>query len=282
MNKTKISIGSALFLLLTVMALGWAICLRFAMPASVFIDGDICGYLNPALDFLKSHKLAPSYGRGLYYPLFILPFIWISGNINFVAYAQHAFGMLGLILMAISFYRTDNSGSVTLRRLIVLLAIIFVGWDSEVINLEHTIRPEGMSIFFAGTVFYFLQKLISKPSFKIYAVLVAVSALMLLMQVKFILAGLFVISCATVIFLKGQGNIKPYRNVILFLGTGLFFYTLCMLLLEMVKMQAPIFWLAIFSMLTAGSYITHNVWKYGLKQTKKKLSVKLLRHQIPA
>jgi hypothetical protein len=205
---------SVLFFCAVFLILAIALWMRLALPATANIDGDVSGYLNPALDFLGGAPLLPDRDRGLYYELFLLLFMTAGRGINAIAFCQHLLGFTGLFFMAIAFWEASGQGKSIIHMLIILGGLAIIAWNGQTIFMEHTVRPEGLAIFFAGTIFFLLQKLSSKPTVTDYAILVFLSALMFLTQPKFILAGLLMMGCGAYLYLKpGPHYLKRVKPV---------------------------------------------------------------------
>ena len=134
--------------------LGYALYLRISLPRIVIIDGDIGGYLNPALDFFGKKGFVFSPARGISYPVFVLINILFGISLYPVALSQHLLAIAGLILIAIAF--VESLGNI-IGRCIALMVLMILGWDNEMILLEHTIRPEGLIICLTGSIFFYCK-----------------------------------------------------------------------------------------------------------------------------
>ncbi len=138
--------------------------LRLRMPSIAFIDDDIAGYLNPALNLLNGEHLRPAAARGIYYPLFSWINILISGSINSITLAQHLLGLIGLFLIVFSFNSLLSDRYLMLKKGLTLTAIAILGFNYDIILLEHTIRPDGLILFLAGSIFFLLRNFYLRPN----------------------------------------------------------------------------------------------------------------------
>ncbi len=184
--------------------LGYALYLRISLPHIAIIDGDVSGYLNSALEYFGGRDFEFSPQRGLCYTVFVLINILFGTSLYPVALSQHLLAIAGLVMIVMAFRLSSDS---MITRSIALIALMVLGWDNELILLEHTIRPEGLEIFLTGTLFFLLQRfMVRGKNDRSYLALVAIATLLFLVQVKFILAGILVIAYATYIYICGPGR----------------------------------------------------------------------------
>jgi hypothetical protein len=186
-----------LFYILMSLILARALYLRLSLPHIAIIDNDISGYLDPSLSYLGGRGFEIESVRGFCYPFFVLLNILLGRSIDAVALCQHMLAMIGLIMIALALIESLLCRVNYIKSVILLLGMMLIGWDKETILLEHTIRPEGLGIFFAGTIFFLLQRQLSRPGFKVYITLMTVTTLLFLVLPKFVLGGIVVILYAS-------------------------------------------------------------------------------------
>lgn len=165
--------------------------LRLSMPAPPFIDGDVRGYLKPALRLLNGEPLKPGSARGIYYPLFTWINMYTTGSVNAIAITQHVLGIIGLLLSALAFNSLLGHEHGLLKKGLILAGIAVLGLDNDIILWEHIIRPEGLLMFMAGCIFYLLQKFYGRPTSRVFVWLQLTLALSLMLMPKFALGCLF-------------------------------------------------------------------------------------------
>ena len=139
-RQQKYPPGFILFCSLAFLIITKSLVMRLTLPHVALMDADIKGYLNPALDFLGGGRLSADRDRGLYYQLFILLCIAVGRGISAVAFYQHMLSMIGLVLMTKALWETFDKGNELIKMVIILVGLIMIGWNREIIFLEHTIR----------------------------------------------------------------------------------------------------------------------------------------------
>jgi hypothetical protein len=134
---------------------GGAFLFRFKLPLQPLIDGDIGGYLQPALLQLTGGQFQHVEGRSFVYPGFIYLLLRVGQDFRTVTIVQHLLGLAaGAVLLAcwncaraLMRNPTIPSGIYRLSGLAVAAAFLF---NTSVVRYEHLVRPEAIFPFFAA------------------------------------------------------------------------------------------------------------------------------------
>jgi hypothetical protein len=139
---------------LTVLLFSAALLFRYRLPLPPFIDGDVGGYLEPALLQLTHGQFQHVEGRSFVYPGFIYLILQVFQDFRAVTIIQHLLGLAaGAVLLACwNCARTllrNPTIPVGLYRLSgVIVAALFL-FNTSVIRLEQVVRPEAIFPLFA-------------------------------------------------------------------------------------------------------------------------------------
>ncbi len=125
------------------------VILRFSTTLKTGLDPDSTGYLTPALKLLINGDLYHLYSRSYPYPLFLTVILYFFKNINSIALIQHVLGILsiGLLIYIIEHYWLNRFQKDKLKITSVFLTFLFIAlicWDSNIIEFEKMLRPEGI------------------------------------------------------------------------------------------------------------------------------------------
>lgn len=201
-----------------------SIILRFSLPAITLLDGDVSGYLDPALDILEGKGWSPESYRGIFYPGFVWIDIFLFDSINSVAVVQQILAVAGLLLFASGYMNMFREDFSLIRQFYLLLALMILGWNQEMIRLEHTLRPEGLTIFFAGSVFFLLQQIIFRPDRFVFTLLVLLAVVMFQVQQKFVMGGLIIILCAGYVYIKKKPQDNKWPGILMAIIAGVYIF----------------------------------------------------------
>jgi hypothetical protein len=138
----------------TLLLFGGAVLFRFKLPLQPLFDGDVGGYLEPALLQLTHGQFQHVEGRSFVYPGFIYLILRVFHDFRAVTIIQHLLGLAaGAVLLACwncarNLIRnpTIPLGIYRLSGVIVAASFLFT---TSVIRFEHLVRPEAIFPFFA-------------------------------------------------------------------------------------------------------------------------------------
>jgi hypothetical protein len=128
---------------------------RLKAPSTPFIDGDVRGYLKPALLALTHNGFHSVDGRSFLYPGFIYIVLFLFPTFHAVTAVQHLLGVGagGLLLAAWNSSRRLVGTAITplaLYRLLgIPMAALFL-FNITAFRLEQSIRPEAIFPFFSA------------------------------------------------------------------------------------------------------------------------------------
>jgi hypothetical protein len=128
---------------------------RLKAPGTPFIDGDVRGYLKPALLALTHNGFHSVDGRSFLYPGFIYIVLFLFPTFHAIAAVQHLLGVAagGLLLAAWNSSRKLVGAAITplafYRLLGIPVAALYL-FNTIVFRLEHSIRPEAIFPFFSA------------------------------------------------------------------------------------------------------------------------------------
>ncbi len=158
-ERPKKFLGGALFssqsyAALLLLLFGGAALFRLRLPLQPWIDGDIGGYLEPALLQLTDGQFQHVEGRGFIYPGFIFLVLRVFQDFRAIAIVQHLLGLAaGAVLLAcwnLARLLMRNPVIPTeLYRLAGVVAAALFLFNTSVIRFEHLVRPEAIFPFFA-------------------------------------------------------------------------------------------------------------------------------------
>jgi hypothetical protein len=142
------------YTVLTIVLFGGAAVFRFKLPLQPFIDGDVRGYLQPALLQLTHGEFQHVEGRSFVYPGFIYLILRGFQDFRAITVIQHLLGLAaGAVLLAcwnsartLMRNPTIPLGIYRLSGLIVAALFLF---NTSVIQFEHLVRPEAIFPSFA-------------------------------------------------------------------------------------------------------------------------------------
>jgi hypothetical protein len=137
----------------------WAGIIRFQLPQLPLVDGDVPGYLNPALAKLAGLGFVHDHGRHFVYPGLVFLLLRIFGSLRAIPIFQHALGLLTGLFLMMTWERAGRllgkarTSSLLFRPLGLLLTAIFLTATKPIL-FETQLRGE--SVFTCFTVFSLL------------------------------------------------------------------------------------------------------------------------------
>jgi hypothetical protein len=140
---------------LTLSLIGGALFFRFELPQQPFIDGDVGGYLIPALLQLTHGNFQHLGGRSFVYPGFIWLILQVFRDFRAITLIQHLMGVAsgGVLLACWNCARTlmrDQIIPIGIYRLVGLPIAALYLFNASAVRFEHSIRPEAIFPLFAG------------------------------------------------------------------------------------------------------------------------------------
>ncbi|HWB63767.1 MAG TPA: hypothetical protein VG603_09675 [Chitinophagales bacterium] len=198
-----------------------AVFLRFRLPALVFIDSDIDGYLGPAMNFLHGAKFLPLNARGLYYPLFALLCIGPTGSLNTVAVVQHCMAIAGLVFIAYTLFKLFGKTHPVLSLLLITICVAALALCPCFIKLEHTIRPEGLILFFTGLLTLLIYRFSCRRSGYVLTALALTLVFLGFTIPKFAPGSALVIAWAFFLYLKAGDTSAQQRKKLVMVNLAL-------------------------------------------------------------
>lgn len=123
--------------------------LRFSTTLKTGLDPDSTGYLTPALKFLIKGDLYHLYSRSYPYPIFLTVILFFFKNINSIVIIQHILGILSFcfLIYIIEKLWLNRFQQNTLKLISIFVTFLFIAliyWDSNIIEFEKMLRPEGI------------------------------------------------------------------------------------------------------------------------------------------
>lgn len=140
---------------------------RFILPTVPFADGDLAGYLLPAIDLLEHGELTHFGTRSFLYPLFAASLIKLTGTIASIPFVQHVLGLLSGVLLFMVFerplFRSIRNG----KRAWVLTTLQLGGsayflLTNSIWQFEHFITSQALSTFLLMVLLYIIVVLVDK------------------------------------------------------------------------------------------------------------------------
>ena len=140
---------------LTLSLIGGALFFRLELPQQPFIDGDVGGYLIPALLQLTHGNFQHLGGRSFVYPGFIYLILLVFKDFRAITLIQHLMGVAsgGVLLACWNCARTlmrDQIIPIGIYRLAGLLVAALYLFNTTAVRFEHSVRPEAIFPLFAG------------------------------------------------------------------------------------------------------------------------------------
>ncbi len=142
---------------------------RFSLPSVPFADGDLYGYLLPAVRLLEDHTLSHEGTRSFVYPLFISVLMKIWGSVTIVAFVQHLIGLLtGFFIFQIfeqPIFRALKTGK--LAKLITAVQLGCTAYyllASSIFQYEHFITSQAICTFILTTQLLLLATLVGNKA----------------------------------------------------------------------------------------------------------------------
>lgn len=147
-------LGAIAYLLVALVLFAAGARLRFALPLEPIIDGDVYGYLGPALFALSGKPFVHLNALNFLYPGALFLLLKIFGDLRAITIAQHLLGIAagGLLLVAwnrVHLLLPASRVSAPAHRAIGLVGAGIYLLSNTPILLEHTVRSDGVCIFFA-------------------------------------------------------------------------------------------------------------------------------------
>lgn len=141
---------------------------RFSLPTVPFADGDLAGYLLPAIDLLEHGELTHFGTRSFLYPLFCAVLIKVTGTIASIAFVQHVLGLLTGVLLFMVFerpmFRTIRNGKWGwLLTALQLGGSAYFLLTNSIWQFEHFITSQALSTFLLMLQLYIIVVLVDKP-----------------------------------------------------------------------------------------------------------------------
>lgn len=140
---------------------------RFSLPTVPFADGDIAGFLLPAIDLLEHGELTHFGTRSFVYPLFAAVLIKLTGTVASIAFVQHVLGLLSGVLLFMVFERPLFQSIRNGKRAWVLTALQLGGsayflLANSIWQFEHFITSQALSTFLLTVQLYIIGVLVDK------------------------------------------------------------------------------------------------------------------------
>jgi hypothetical protein len=140
---------------LTLSLVGAALFFRFELPQQPFIDGDVGGYLVPALLQLTHGNFQHLGGRSFVYPGFIYLILLVFKDFGAITLIQHLMGVAsGAVLLACwNCARTlmrDQIIPIGIYRLTGVPVAALYLFNTTAVRFEHSVRPEAIFPLFVG------------------------------------------------------------------------------------------------------------------------------------
>ena len=151
---TGVFLSSRTYGVLILLLFAGAALFRFRFPLQPLIDGDIGGYLEPALLQLTHGQFQHVEGRGFVYPGFIFLVLRIFQDFRAITVVQHLLGLAaGAVLLACwnlarTLMRKPTIPTEFYRLGGVFTAALFL-FNTSAIRFEQLVRPEAIFPFFA-------------------------------------------------------------------------------------------------------------------------------------
>ena len=140
---------------ITLLLFSAALLFRYKLPLPPFIDGDVGGYLEPALLQLTHGQFQHVEGRSFVYPGFIYLILQVFQDFRAITIIQHLLGLAaGAVLLACwncarTLIRNPTIPLGLYRLSGIMVAGLFL-FNTSVIRLEHVVRPEAIFPLFAA------------------------------------------------------------------------------------------------------------------------------------
>ena len=140
---------------LTLSLIGAALFFRFKLPQQPFIDGDISGYLIPALLQLTDGNFQHVGGRSFVYPGFVWLILRVFQDFRAITLVQHLLGVAagGVLLACWNCARSlirNPAIPIGIYRLSGLLVAALYLFNTSAVRFEHLVRPEAIFPLFVG------------------------------------------------------------------------------------------------------------------------------------
>ena len=153
----------AVYVIVLMAIFSWAIFLRVQFPADPIGDNDTPGSLDPALSSLRGAGFQHEVGTSTVYSGFVLVLLRLFGDVRAISIAQHVLGLVGGVLLLVSwerlrlFYRAPVL-PISIHRAIGLILLALYLLPEFRVFYEHRFRPEAVFGFaIIAHLFFFME-----------------------------------------------------------------------------------------------------------------------------